>query len=127
MASINTYTKCNLEHKKRKLYNGKIKNIEALRFIFAVIIVYFYILHRNLLEMYEGFTQLSQLNELCQDGCFIVELFFIISGFFLFKTFEKYRNTTVFQFALNKVFRLWSVFAFSILCCFIMHILGLIK
>ena len=105
----------------------KIRNIEALRFIFALIIVYYHIMYSNLFELYNTFPQLTVLRNICKDACLIVELFFILSGFFLFKTFEKHKNNSVFQFGLSKLFRLWPVFAFSILCCFIMHIFGLIK
>lgn len=105
----------------------KIRNIEALRFIFAIIIVYYHIMHNNLFKLYENFSVLQNFQKASTDGCIIVELFFVISGFFLYKTFEKHKSNTVFSFALNKLFRLWFVFAFAILCCFVMSIFGLTK
>ncbi|MDY6382788.1 MAG: acyltransferase [Cyanobacteriota bacterium] len=105
----------------------KIRNIEALRFIFAVIIVYFHIFHSNLISLYENSSQLHILSDKCCSASYIVELFFIISGFFLYRTFDKHKNSTVFEFATGKFFRLWPVLAFSILCSYILHIFGLIN
>ena len=85
----------------------KIRNIEALRFIFAVIIVYFHIFHSNLISLYENSSQLHILSDKCCSASYIVELFFIISGFFLYRTFDKHKNSTVFEFATGKFFRLW--------------------
>lgn len=104
----------------------KIRNIEALRFIFATVIVYYHILHDNLFKFYRDFEQLQVYRDLCLDADLIVELFFIIAGFFLYKTYEKYKNDSFFVLGLNKFFRLWPVFAFSILCCYILHLCNFI-
>lgn len=104
----------------------KIKNIEALRFIFAMVIVYYHILHDNLFKLYEDFIPLQNFRSSCNDAHYIVELFFIIAGFFLYKTYEKYKDSSIFVLGLNKFFRLWPVLAFSILCCYILHLCNFI-
>ncbi len=64
----------------------RLHNIEFLRFLFAIIIVYFDILHSNIMKFVgnnEGYYLLQKLSD---NAGWIVECFFIISGYFLYKS-----------------------------------------
>ncbi len=97
---------------------AKLYNIEVLRFLFSLIIVYFHILHSNILK-FTTKTNVSNIYDAlainCTDGYLIVECFFIIAGFFLFQSFKNNRYKNWHTFTLNKIARLWPVLAFSIL------------
>ena len=90
-------------------------NIDFLRFVFAIIIVYYHIFHSNIMNYVNGNEVYNNLRRLCGYAGAIVECFFIISGFFLFHSFRKKDMASVTQFSIKKIFRLWPVLAFSIL------------
>lgn len=85
--------------------------IELLRFLFACMIVYFHILHSNIMK-YTGesttYLTMQATNYLCS---YIVECFLIISGYFLYLSVIKDRKKTFIEFLLDKFVRLWPVFA----------------
>lgn len=93
-------------------------NIELLRFVFSVIIVYFHILHSNILPYVQDIPSYLTLMQQCRNAQYIVECFFIISGYFLLNSIreEKYGFLHFFW---KKVSRLWPVLAFSIVCSFL--------
>lgn len=96
---------------------SKIKNIEALRFIFTIMIVVFHIfMHPDALftrypEIYDKFF-ISTTNTYI-----LVDFFFIVSGFFLYLTAEKYK--TFQEFTIKRLVRLWPVPAFALFVFFI--------
>ena len=97
-------------------------NVDTLRIIFAVIIVYFHILHSNIMKFVGNNEIYSNLADMCKQAYFIVPCFFIIGGFFLHQTFMKNTQLTFEQFTIKKIARLWPVLAFSILLtCIITH------
>ena len=104
---------------------GKIKNIEFLRFLFALMIIYAHILWLcvSVFKTYNNFPLYSDLHHNCYASFLCVEYFFIISGFFLFYNFKNKIEST-FRFAVKKVIRLWPLLAFSI---FLFLILSLFK
>ena len=57
-------------------------NIEFLRFAFAVIVVYFHILHSNIMKFVGNNSDYQILANLSGKAGYIVECFFIISGYF---------------------------------------------
>ena len=70
---------------KQKYYN-----IEFLRFAFAICIVYFHLLHSFMMD-YTGNADLYLwLAEQSKYAKYIVECFFIISGYFLCHTIQSY-------------------------------------
>ena len=89
-------------------------NVDFLRFVFAIIIVYY-----HLLPQINSFSSTLLLSELADKsvlaGRNIVDAFFILSGFFLLQSFEKNPQLETTKFALNKFLRLWPVMAFSFL------------
>ncbi len=105
----------------------RFKNIEFLRFMFAVITVYFHIYHSNIVR----FVGENQLYKTLLDGCgqagLAVEMFLIIAGFFFFQSINKRKEQSCLDFALNKIARLWPVLAFSVLCAGILSIFGILK
>lgn len=102
----------------------KIKNIEFFRFIFALIVCYYHMVI-NWARLYptnETFRHLAHVS----IGEFCVDLFFIISGYFLYYSILK--TNSVFDFAIHKYKRLFPVFGFSliILSIFKLHFSELI-
>jgi len=93
----------------------RLHNIEFLRFLFSGIIVYFHILHSNIMQYVNTNTTYSILREKSDAAGVIVECFFIISGYFLFISYRRDTHIDIFQFAVKKFFRLWPVLFFSIL------------
>lgn len=97
---------------EKKLYNNekKLYNIEFVRFIFSAMIIYYHLLHNNLITVTDGGTAfLNRLADDCEYAGFIVECFFIIAGYFLFRSYSKRPDLSVKEFAYNKIARLWPV------------------
>lgn len=106
----------NFEMQKSSNPPGKFENIEFLRFLFCIIIVYFHIFHSSILKFIEGLNSTPIYKTLCtncSDAWIIVEFFFIMAGFFLYKSYLKNKNQTFVEFAIKKIIRLWPVFAFA--------------
>ena len=95
-------------------YN-KLKNIEFLRFIFSLIIVFFHVvmlksyLCQNFLtiDLYKYFTDNAGYAFFC------VEFFFIISGFFLAQS-NNIKEKSTSHFITGKIIRLWPTLATAI-------------
>ena len=89
-------------------------NIEFLRFAFAICIVYFHLLHSFMMD-YTGNADLYLwLAEQSKYAKYIVECFFIISGYFLYHTIQRHPEMTTQGFIIRRVIRLWPVLACSI-------------
>ncbi|MGN1106334.1 MAG: acyltransferase family protein, partial [Huintestinicola sp.] len=87
-------------------------NIDALRFLFSVFIVYFHLLRSNIIP-YTGEQELyAKLSQKVPSGGLIVDCFLILGGFFLYVSFSK-KQTSFIEFFINKVIRVWPVLAFS--------------
>lgn len=98
----------------------KLYNIESLRFLFAVIIVYYHILHDNIIKATEGGTvYLNRLADNCHYAGAVVECFFILGGYFMYKSFCKNPDLLVKQFAYRKFTRLWPVLFVSTFLSFL--------
>ena len=100
------------------------KNIDFLRFIFAIIIVTSHMIG----SVYERTNALSVFNYLStiqgnMSTC--VEFFFIISGFFFVLTFKKELSTM--QFLKNKFIRLTPVIVFTLILFLIIAIFKITK
>ena len=91
-------------------------NIDFLRFLFSVIIVYFHLNGNIIKKAVQSNSEniYKYLEEISSNGGYIVECFFIIAGFFLFKTIIN-QKTNVIQYTINRISRLWPVLAFSFL------------
>lgn len=95
--------------------SDKLYSVEFVRFIFAAVIVYYHILHSNIKGAAEGISMYGRLYDDCAFAGAAVECFFIISGYFLYKSFQRRPNTSVLEFAYNKFVRLWPVLAVFLL------------
>lgn len=84
--------------------------IEFLRFVFACIIVYFHILHSNIIQ-YVGnepaYMIMQSTNYLSE---YIVECFLIISGYFLYLSVRNNKEKSFIEFLFDKIARLWPAF-----------------
>ena len=91
----------------------RVKNIDFLRFLFALIIVYFHIFS----SMSGGMTkpEYKSLATGVTDGYLVVELFFILSGYFMYLGYKIHNEKTWSNFAYEKICRLWPLMAFVLL------------
>ena len=62
----------------RKLYN-----IEFIRFVFALCIIYFHLLHSFIMPYTEDSALYQHLADQARYAKYIVECFFLMSGYFL--------------------------------------------
>lgn len=98
---------------EQKKISKKLNNIEFLRFAFAVCIVYFHILHSAIIP-YTGENSVYQyLAEQSKYTKYIVECFFMISGYFLYQSIQRHPDRTAGGFVFRRVIRLWPVLACS--------------
>lgn len=85
--------------------------IEGIRFIFALIIVYYHITHSNIIpyagenSVYSDFASVSGWAGAAVEG------FLIISGYFLYHSYVRNREKLFVEFMVEKIVRLWPVFA----------------
>ena len=92
---------------------SKRENIEFIRFFFAAGIVYFHLLHSFIMPYTEGTPIYETLADQAKYAKYIVECFFIISGYFLFQSIRRRPDQPTGVFILKKIFRLWPVLAVS--------------
>ena len=103
----------------------KIKNIEFLRVMGCFSIVALHLFHSW--EINKSFPNIDIFNKLyvtTSKGEVAVDLFFILSGFFLLLTFDK--NKTICGFLKAKIFRLYPVFIYMLILAFVFHFFGLL-
>jgi Acyltransferase family. len=74
-----------MKTKKRLNYS-----IEFLRFLFAVMIVYYHILYANIMDMVPAESLYWLLKDKAQNAGYIVECFFLLSGYFLYVTWKSF-------------------------------------
>lgn len=96
------------------MHRTRLYNIDFLRFIFAIIIVYFHVLHSNIMPYIGINEEYHILQKLSSNAYTIVECFFVISGFFLFYTCTN-SHINIWDFLFKRVVRLWPVLFFSII------------
>lgn len=89
----------------------KFFNVEFLRFIFSLFIVYYHLFDTHLMGFYKDLYQNFTYNT--RNGHICVEYFFIMAGFFLIYTFNK--NLSFIDFVKRKFVRLWPIVAFAFL------------
>lgn len=104
-----------MENKALEQKNERYYHIDFFRFVFAAIIVYYHILHSNIIPYTNGMQAYADLAGLCNYASNIVAIFFIISGVFLYRSYEKNANRqSVFEYILGRVVRLAPVLIFAI-------------
>lgn len=105
---MTNYTEKNSSYKKYE-------NIEALRFVFAVSIVYFHLLHSAIIPYTGDSCVYEYLAEQSKYTKYIVECFFIISGYFFYQSVHRYPDRKTGDFIWGRISRLWPVLACSTL------------
>ena len=93
---------------------GKKNNIEFLRFLFSVIIVYYHVLHANIIPYTGDQQRYLELQNLCEWASVTVECFLIIGGYFLYQSQKKRVQEPFIQTFLDRLVRLWPVYAFYV-------------
>ena len=93
----------------KKTSENRLNNINLLRFLFCMYVVYFHILHGNIMPYVADIPFYSHLAELItvKDAFVVVEFFFIIGGFFLYRTVcRDIGGQSLFMIGMQKYFRL---------------------
>lgn len=94
-----------MENKHKYFYN-----VDFLRFLLAITIVIYHCSTRNYLyKFFPNVEWLSSFYKNASDANLSVDMFFIISGFFLFYTFKE---IDVFEFIKNRLIRLYPLILF---------------
>lgn len=84
----------------------KLKNIEFIRIFFAVSIVYFHLLHSFIIPFTEDAAVYQELARQSKYAKYIVECFFIMSGYFLYRSVMLHSEQKTLDFVLKKLIRL---------------------
>lgn len=110
------------------LQKQKIKNIEFLRFIFSIMIIYVHILQFSVYtyNLYPEFPLYIKLYNKCLDSYLCVDYFFIVGGFFLYKTLVK-KNLSTIEYAKKRFIRLWPLLALSIFLFWVLSLFNICK
>lgn len=93
----------------------KYNNIEFLRFLFSLIIVYMHFTHEpavRALYLIQSFNS--------KRAYLVVEFFFIIAGFFLFCTYKNKEQSWI-RFVLRKFIRLWPALVCFSIASMVLH------
>lgn len=89
----------------------KFYNIDFLRFVFCIVIVYYHILHSNIISYTASSSFYENLAAQSNFAGGLVICFFILSGFFLYKSYIRRPDMPTGEFVLKKIARLWGVLA----------------
>ncbi len=96
-------------------------NIDFLRFLSAIGIVYFHLMHKNLLRALPSSHFYHVLSAANASAYLLVEFFLIVSGFFMFYTYMKKSNYSLVSYSLKRFFRLWPVVATCVVLGFVVN------
>lgn len=90
-------------HKKELFHH-----VELMRFLFSVQIIYYHILHANIIPYVTDpcYAELAKLNDYSSN---IVVCFFIIGGVFLYRSFCSNPDQNIFDYIVRRVVRLWPL------------------
>jgi len=90
-------------------------NIDFLRFVMAVMIVYYHVLHASVMPFTNGAPIYTAAATSCRKMSLVADLFFILSGVFLWPTLKSCSQVLAPRFIYGKISRLWPVLASSLL------------
>lgn len=99
---------------ERKAGNGYSYHVDLLRFLFSLIIVYYHILHANIMD-YVTDPLYTTLGEKCSFSSNIVVCFFILSGLFMYRSYVKKPDTPIFGYICGRAARLGPVLITALL------------
>ena len=93
----------------------RLYNIEFIRFVFAICIIYFHLLHSYIMSHTGNSSVYQHLSDQVLYSKYIVECFFIMSGYFLYHTIKNHPDWTTGTFVCKKISRLWPSLACSVI------------
>ena len=98
-------------------------NLDALRFVFAVLIVYYHVVGGYIQPFVGGDAYYLQMAANSRKMCMVAHIFFVISGFFLLKSIKRLLGGgySFADFSRDKIFRLWPVMFLSLLTMYLVH------
>ncbi|MBQ8459719.1 acyltransferase [bacterium] len=103
----------------------KIKNIELLRVIGCVAILFLHLFHKTLCNYFPDIHFYQHMYNATSNGQKAVDLFFMLSGlFFAWKLNTKYG---IWDFVKKKIIRLWPVLIFLLLLTTVASLFGIYK
>ena len=109
--------------------DSKIKNLEFLRVVAALAIVWFHLFFKGKCSLYTLFPDVPlyhhTLNLMTYNGQKAVDLFFILSGFFF--AFKLNTTYSLLEFIKKKIQRLYPVLIFVLLLSFIISLFGIVN
>ena len=111
--------------KDRKTENKKFLNLEVLRIIGCISIVFIHLFSHQLLDAVDKVEIYAKLARLNSSGRMAVEMFFIISG--LLFSIKLDLNQSILDFVKKKLIRLYPVLVFVVFASAIICALGLIE
>ena len=104
----------------------RLYNIDFLRLLFVVLIVYYHLIQRDYIQA----THVELLAHMKANALFLGDVgnmaLFIVSGYFLLGSLEK-KDKDFLQFSLHRLMRFWPTLCFAILCMGILGAFHLIK
>ena len=96
-----------------KTQQAKINSIEFLRTFFCLTVILYHVTMGSIIPYTNGNAFYKWCSSAFANSGFVVECFFIISGYFLMASIRRHPNEGVMQFIASKVRRLWPVFLVS--------------
>ena len=98
----------------------KFRNLELLRIIGCIAIILLHLFNNARLHGLFGNIRLyDKLFKMTSNGQKAVDLFFILSGFFFALKYNS--SQSICEFLKKKIIRLYPVFIFGIVSCFLSH------
>ncbi len=99
-------------------------NIDFLRIFFVILIVYFHFIRYTI----SGIAQCPLIDKLSENAMWIGQMgnaaLFIISGYFLYETFIRYKEPFI-KFAIRKLIRLWPTLCFALISMYLCSLFNL--
>lgn len=93
----------------------RLYHIDFLRFVFSVYIVYYHILHANIMPFVQEIGIYADLAKNSDYAANLVTYFFILGGVFLYRSFRSKPDIEIFDYIISRAVRLWPVLCISIL------------
>ena len=102
----------------------ELKNINFFRILFTLGILYGHIIQHHMMHQFPSMPFFQNLiKHTSYHYNFMVEMFFIISGFFMFFTFSK--NLSFKSLIVNKIARLWPNIVFCLIVSYVLSLFNI--
>lgn len=97
----------------KKMMFDRLYSIEFLRGVFCLTVIFYHITMGSIVPYTNGDAFYKWCSSAFANSGFVVECFFIISGYFLMSSIRRRPDETVLRFFLQKICRLWPLFFVS--------------